>query len=121
MGTSSLIKIGMEQKIFPGKRFLKSCRRSGISYRHSSINLHMSQANKIRAGDRLPYLKIFDEKKQQETDLHKWCSKPGFTLIVLGKLSEPDLFMMAKWITQKYPALLNFFYLPSSAKNELCF
>jgi len=35
---------------------------------------------------------------------------------VLGKLQEIDLFTLAKWITQNYPAL-NFYYLPPSAKN----
>jgi len=88
----------------------------GIAYRDSPISLHMSQSSNIKAGDRLPYLKIFDEKKQEETDLHAWCTKPGFTLIVLAKLVESDLFTLAKWITQNYPAL-NFYYLPPSAKN----
>jgi 2-polyprenyl-6-methoxyphenol hydroxylase-like FAD-dependent oxidoreductase len=92
-----------------------------IAYRDSTINLHISGANKIKAGDRLPYLKVFDEKRQEETDLHEWCTKPGFTLIVLGKLSELDLFTLAKWITQKYPGLLNFFYLPPSEKNQEIF
>jgi hypothetical protein len=64
---------------------------------------------------------MFDEKKQQETDLHEWCSKPGFTLITLGKLQELDLFTLAKWITKKYPANLNFFYLPPSARNQQVF
>jgi len=93
----------------------------GISYRDSAINLHISQATKIKAGDRLPYLKVFDEKKQEETDLHEWCRKPGFTFIVLGKLSEPDLFMLAKWITQNYASVLNYYYLPPSAKNQHVF
>jgi 2-polyprenyl-6-methoxyphenol hydroxylase-like FAD-dependent oxidoreductase len=88
-----------------------------INYRDSAINLHVSQSTKIKAGDRLPYLKVFDEKKQEETDLHEWCTKPGFTFIVLGKLAESDLFTLAKWITQNYSTTLNFFYLPPSAKN----
>lgn len=92
-----------------------------ISYRHSAISLHLSDAGHIKAGDRLPYLKVFDEKKQEETDLHEWCTKPGFTLIVLGKLQEIDLFTLAKWITQNYGANLNFFYLPQSAKNTAVF
>ena len=115
-----LLQLAWNRKAFR-EAFFDRLSQISISYRHSSINLHISQANKIKAGDRLPYLKIFDEKKQQEADLHEWCSKPGFTLIVLGKLSEPDLFKLAKWITQKYPALLNFFYLPLSAKNQLVF
>ena len=101
--------------------FFKRVSQIGITYRDSVINLHISQATKVKAGDRLPYLKVFDEKKQLETDLHEWCSKPGFTLIVLAKLSEADLFSLAKWITQKYPAMLNFFYLPPSAKNQHIF
>ena len=89
----------------------------GISYRDSKINLHLSKAEKIRAGDRLPYLEIYDEKKQEETDLHAWCSKPGFTLIILGKFDEMFLFNIAKWITNRYQGVLNFFYLPPSGKN----
>ncbi|HTH82920.1 MAG TPA: FAD-dependent monooxygenase [Mucilaginibacter sp.] len=92
-----------------------------ISYRDSAISLNLSHAENIKAGDRLPYLKVFDEKKQTETDLHEWCSKPGFTLIVLGKLQEIDLFALAKWITQSYGANLNFFYLPPSTKNAEVF
>ena len=98
--------------------FFKTISQTGITYRESKISLHISNAVKVKAGDRLPYLKVFDEKKQQQTDLHEWCSKPGFTLIILGKLNEPDLFSLAKWITQQYPVTLNFFYLPPSAKNQ---
>jgi 2-polyprenyl-6-methoxyphenol hydroxylase-like FAD-dependent oxidoreductase len=101
--------------------FFRQVSQIGISYRDSAINLHISQSTQIKAGDRLPYLKVFDEKKQEETDLHEWCSKPGFTLIILGKVSEMDLFSLAKWITQNYPGLLNFFYLPKSAKNQHIF
>ncbi|MCR8557474.1 FAD-dependent monooxygenase [Mucilaginibacter sp. BJC16-A38] len=103
------------------RAFFKQVSQTGISYRDSAINLHGSQSTQIKAGDRLPYLKVFDEKKQQETDLHEWCSKPGFTLIILGKVAEMDLFAMAKWITNKYPGMLNFFYLPKSAKNQPIF
>jgi len=101
--------------------FFRRVSQISIAYRDSAINLHISQSTKVKAGDRLPYLKVFDEKRQEETDLHEWCSKPGFTLIVLGKLPELDLFTLAKWITQKYPGILNFFYLPPSAKNQEIF
>lgn len=97
--------------------FFKRVSQIFIEYRDSKLSLHLSQANNIKAGDRLPYLKVFDEKKQLETDLHEWCTKPGFTLIVLGKIQEFDLFAIAKWITQNYGSSLNFFYLPPSAKN----
>jgi 2-polyprenyl-6-methoxyphenol hydroxylase-like FAD-dependent oxidoreductase len=103
------------------EEFFKRVSQIGISYRDSAINLNVSQSSQIKAGDRLPYLKVFDEKKQLETDLHEWCSKPGFTLIVFGKLAELYLFTLAKWITQNYQPALNFFYLPPSAKNQHVF
>jgi hypothetical protein len=97
--------------------FFRRISQIGINYPNSPLSLHISSATQIKAGDRLPYLKVFDEKKQEETDLQQWCGKPGFTLILLGQLLESDLFAMAKWITQKYPTNLNFFYLPPSPKN----
>lgn len=101
--------------------FFRRLSQININYRDSKINLHLSHTTNIKAGDRLPYLKVFDEKKQEETDLHEWCSKPGFTFIVLGNLKEIDLFTLAKWITQNYPGMINFFYLPPSAKNTKVF
>ena len=97
--------------------FFKRVSQIEISYRDSNINLHLSKATKVKAGDRLPYKKLFDEKLQTETDLHEWCSKPGFTLIILGKFDEMFLFTVAKWITTHYQGVLNFFYLPPSSKN----
>jgi 2-polyprenyl-6-methoxyphenol hydroxylase-like FAD-dependent oxidoreductase len=97
--------------------FFRAVSQIGITYRDGSINLQLSKATKVQAGDRLPYLKVYDEKKEIETDLHEWCNKPGFTLIVLGKIEEMYLFTLARWITNKYPGVLNFFYLPPSGKN----
>ncbi|WP_462266329.1 FAD-dependent monooxygenase [Mucilaginibacter sp.] len=99
----------------------KRVSQTDIQYRNSRLSLHLSQTSGIRAGDRLPYLKIYDEKKQQETDLHAWCSKPGFTLITIGPLTEQELFTFAKWITQSYTGKLNFFHLPPSVKNQQVF
>jgi 2-polyprenyl-6-methoxyphenol hydroxylase-like FAD-dependent oxidoreductase len=101
--------------------FFKRISQTGISYRDSKINLHLSHANRIKAGDRLPYMEIFDEKKQQKTDLHAWCAKPGFTLITMGEIKEGYLFTLAKWITQSYQGSLNFFHLPPSANNQQVF
>ncbi|MES2378583.1 MAG: FAD-dependent monooxygenase [Bacteroidota bacterium] len=101
--------------------FFQRVSQISVNYRDSKINLNLSNSKTVKAGDRLPYLKVFDEKQREETDLHEWCAKPGFTLIVLGKLQELDLFTLAKWITQNYPANLNFFYLPPSAKNREIF
>lgn len=103
------------------KTFFTKISQIGINYRDSKINRHLSQSTKIKAGDRLPYLTVFDEKKLVETDLHEWCSKPGFTFIAMGQLSEGELFRLARWITQNYPGNLNFFYLPPSNKNRHIF
>jgi len=99
------------------KFFFLTVSQTGISYRDNKLSLHLSQAKKIKAGDRLPCLKVYDEKKQEETDLHQWCVKPGFTLIVMGKVIEEELFKIAKWLTQSYNGQINFYYLPPSAKN----
>ncbi|MCO5937246.1 FAD-dependent monooxygenase [Mucilaginibacter sp. RB4R14] len=97
--------------------FFRRVSQTCISYRDSKINLQLSRDTKIKAGDRLPYLKIFDEKKKTETDIHAWCSKPGFTLITLGEIKEDYLFTLAKWITQDYQGNINFFHLPPSNTN----
>jgi hypothetical protein len=102
-------------------KLFKRVSQTGISYTHSSLNLHLSQLTTIKAGDRLPYLKIYDEKKQQQTDLHAWCTKPGFTLITMGLLQELYVFSLAKWITQNYNGWLNFYHLPPSVKNQQVF
>jgi 2-polyprenyl-6-methoxyphenol hydroxylase-like FAD-dependent oxidoreductase len=103
------------------ERYFTVLSQIGITYRESKLSLHLSRSAQIKAGDRLPYLTLFDEKKQTETDLHEWCSQPGFTFIAMGKITEMDLFSLAKWITQTYPNLLNFYYLPPSARNQPVF
>ncbi|WCT12706.1 FAD-dependent monooxygenase [Mucilaginibacter jinjuensis] len=103
------------------QNFFQRVSQLGINYRHSHINLHLSHAHKIKAGDRLPYLKLYDEKKQIETDLHAWCSKPGFTMIIFGRLAELELLAFARWITHFYGSGLNFFYLPPSDRNQHIF
>jgi 2-polyprenyl-6-methoxyphenol hydroxylase-like FAD-dependent oxidoreductase len=99
--------------------FFKRVSQTGINYRDSKINLQLGHAHatNIKAGDRLPYLEIFDEKKKVKTDIHTWCSKPGFTLITLGDIKEGFLFTLAKWITQDYQGGINFFHLPPSNTN----
>jgi hypothetical protein len=99
--------------------FFKRVSQTGINYRDSKINLQLGHAHAthIKAGDRLPYLEIFDEKKKVKTDIHTWCSKPGFTLITLGDIKEGFLFTLAKWITQDYQGGINFFHLPPSNTN----
>ncbi|QHS54467.1 FAD-dependent oxidoreductase [Mucilaginibacter sp. 14171R-50] len=101
--------------------FFKQVSQTGISYRDSKINLQLGHSGKIKAGDRLPYLEIYDEKKKAKTDIHAWCNKPGFTLITLGEIKESFLFTLAKWITQDYNGNINFFHLPPSENNQHIF
>lgn len=101
--------------------FFKRISQTDINYQYSTLSLQLSLLKTIKAGDRLPYLKVYDEKKLQETDLHAWCSKPGFTLITIGPLQELYVFSLAKWITQNYNGWLNFFHLPPSVKNQQVF
>ncbi|MXV50053.1 hypothetical protein GS399_03645 [Pedobacter sp. HMF7647] len=98
-------------------RFFKMVSQIGISYRHSSVNVHHSHLSSVKAGDRLPYLEFYDEKKEETTDLHSWFNKTGFTILVLGTFDERFLFSIAQWITLNYPQGLNFFYLPYSKRN----
>ncbi|MGN6181949.1 MAG: FAD-dependent monooxygenase [Mucilaginibacter sp.] len=98
-------------------KFFRLVSQIGINYRNSDISLHLSYGAQIKAGDRLPYIPIYDEKRERETDLHEWCSKPGFTLIILGRFEEMFLFTAARWISQQYNGVLNFYYLPPSGKN----
>ena len=95
--------------------------QTGISYRNSSLSVHHSRSKTLKAGDRLPFLKFFDEKLKQETDLHSWCGQTGFTLIVIGNLGQRDILAIAKWIKLNYPFDLNFFYLPYSERNQPLF
>lgn len=99
------------------QKFFRIASQTGINYRHSTLNLHLSHSSKIKAGDRLPYIPIYDEKREIDTDLHEWCGKPGFTLIALGRFEEMFLFTAAHWISQQYNGVLNFYYLPPSGKN----
>ena len=104
-----------------GDRIFSLVSQTGISYRESPLSVHHSQAKKIKAGDRLPYIRFFDEKLHEETDLHSWCKNAGFTLLVIGDLGSKDVLAVAKWINLSYPFNLHFFYLPYSKRNQHLF
>lgn len=95
--------------------------QTGINYRSSDLSVHHSNSRKVQAGDRLPYLKIYDEKQKVDTDLHQWFNKTGFTLLVLGELNLRSLMALAKWIKLNYPRSLNLYYLPPSERNQNVF
>ncbi len=99
----------------------KRLSQTGISYRNSSLSIHYSQIKRFKAGDRLPFMTLFDEKKEELSDLHTWCGNPGFTLLVIGNLRERDVFTLAKWIKLSYPRGLNFYFLPPSPRNQQIF
>lgn len=102
-------------------RVFRMISQTGVEYRNSSLSVHHGSLIKVRAGDRLPFLKLYDEKLQADTDLHLWCSKTGFTLLVIGYLGQRDLYLLARWIKSAYPFNLNFYYLPPSERNQHVF
>lgn len=91
------------------------------NYQKSNLSVHHSRGRKIKAGDRLPFINVYDEKKQEDTDLYQWCKRPGFVLLVLGNLSNNSLFILAQWMKQKYTRYMHLFYLPYSTKNQPVF
>lgn len=103
------------------EQFFKRASQTGISYRDSKLSLSLGRPTDIKAGDRLPYLEIYDEKKKAKTDIHTWCNKPGFTLLTFGHVQESFLFTIAKWLTQEYNGAINFFHLPYSPANQKVF
>jgi hypothetical protein len=95
--------------------------QTGIKYRESTLSLHHSLATKVKAGDRVPFIKIYDEKLKEETNLHEWCKYPGFTLLVIGQLSPLEVLALSKWVKLSYPFDLHFYYLPPSKRNAHVF
>ncbi|MBE7176901.1 MAG: FAD-dependent monooxygenase, partial [Mucilaginibacter polytrichastri] len=94
--------------------------QTAIHYRKSSLSMHLSHRTQIRAGDRLPYFRLFDEKKQGEISLHEWTKEPGFSLILMDRLNRIDMATLRRWISTFYPGV-NTYYLPWSEKNEPVF
>ncbi len=92
-----------------------------VQYRADTLSAHYAIGRRIRAGDRLPYLPVFDEKAKVNTDLHRWCEKPGFVLLVLGTISQHHLQIIGKWMLQKYPRDMHLYYLPYSPANRAVF
>lgn len=91
------------------------------NYRNSSLSIHLSAGKQLRAGDRLPDLPLYHEKEKAMTNLHEWCAKPGFILLILGDVSQNQLFIVAQWIQQKYAHYIHLFYLPFSQRNQSIF
>ncbi len=92
-----------------------------IHYRRSTLAVHHATQRKIQAGDRVPFLPVYDEKAKIHTDLHKWCEKPGFVLLVMGTISQHHLHIIGQWMRQKYPREMHLYYLPYSPRNQLLF
>ena len=107
----------------PGRLKHAFDRLAGLStdYRQSPLSVHHASGGQIRAGDRLPYLPVFDEKTKTQTDLHRWCEKPGFVLLVLGTISHHHLNIIGQWMRQKYPREMHLYYLPYSFQNQPVF
>jgi 2-polyprenyl-6-methoxyphenol hydroxylase-like FAD-dependent oxidoreductase len=100
-------------------KLFKLISQTGIAYTNSNINLNLSQSEKIKAGDRLPFIKFYDEKKEEETNLHEWCKGNRFTLLLVGYFDKENLFYFARWINLNYDIQL--YYLPPTEKNKHLF
>src|SRR3546814_903329 len=107
----------------PGRLGQAFDRLSGldVNYRHSPLSIHHASGGNTQAGDRIPCLPVFDEKSKTQTDLHRWCEKPGFVLLVLGTISHHHLNIIGQWVRQKYPREMHLYYLPYSDRNRQVF
>lgn len=107
----------------PGLRKSTLFQWSGLhrNYRHSPLSLHYSSSVRIKAGDRFPFLPIYDEKEKTWTDTHRAFRKNEMMLVILGRLSQPSLHLLGQWIKQKYPQGLGLYYLPYSNRNRAVF
>ena len=100
--------------------FVKGAQLS-THYRKADLAVHHAMGTRVRAGDRLPFLPVFDEKTKTQTDLHRWCEKPGFVLLVLGTISHHHLNIIGQWMRQRYPRGMYLYYLPYSPRNQSVF
>lgn len=96
---------------------------SGLTqnYRHATPSLHYSSSVRIKAGDRFPFLSIYNEKDNVWTDTHQAFRKNMLVLVILGSLSQQSLHILGQWIKQKYPHGLGLYYLPYSKRNHAAF
>lgn len=106
-----------------GKHKTLSGRLSGLyqHYRHARLSVHYSPSALIKAGDRFPYLAIYNERELRWTNTHEAIRKNTLVLVVLGTMSQPALHTLSQWIKQKYPQGLGIFYLPYSERNKAVF
>lgn len=107
----------------PAQRRSTLFQLSGLTphYRHSPLSLHYSSSTGIRAGDRFPYLPVYNEKEKTWTDTHRAIRKNGLVLVILGRLSQQSLHILSQWVQQKYPQGLGLYYLPYSNRNRVIF
>jgi len=103
------------------KRMFDRLAQLSIHYRKATLAVHYATGRHIQAGDRLPFLPVFDEKTKKQTDLHRWCEKPGFILLILGTVSHHQLHIIGQWTRQKYPREMHVYYLPFSPQNQSVF
>jgi len=103
------------------KRLFNELAQLNIHYRKAPLAIHYATGRHIQAGDRLPFLPVFDEKTKKQTDLHRWCEKPGFMLLLLGTVSHHQLHIIGQWVRQRYPRAMHLYYLPFSPQNQAVF
>lgn len=92
-----------------------------INFRQSPLSINHSTLEHLKAGDRLPNLKFYDEKKQVDVWLHESLSLNSFTLLLIGNLSNAELFLIAKWLKTNVKYHVSLYYIPHSKRNEHLF
>lgn len=90
-------------------------------YRKSVLSAHHAHNRRVCAGDRLPFVLLYNEQTKTATDLHRWCEKPGFILMILGTVGHHQLHIIGRWMRQKYPREMHLYYLPYSPRNQQVF
>lgn len=102
-------------------RVFRSLSGLSVSYRGSSLSVHYSGSERIRAGDRFPWHVLFDEKTKSQTDTRQIFLKPGFVLVIIGNAGSHMIHVLRQWIQQKYPQGLGLYYIPYSDSNKAIF
>ena len=110
--------IGFLERNRKSHRLFEAIAQLGLHYRRSALSAHHANSRHIQAGDRVPFLSVYNEKTKTRTDLHRWCEKPGFTLLIMGTIDHHQLHIVGRWMRQKYPREMHLYYLPYSPRNS---
>ncbi len=113
--------VNSERENYKEAMWVRNSANLKTHYRNSPLSVHYALSAKIKSGDRMPYLPLYHEKQKDWVDTHQIFPKTGFTLLILGNVSQQLLHILGQWIKQKYPQGLHLYYVPYSEKNQALF